>query len=98
MTKNSTTRAQSGKHADFKHTKHNGKFVIEEVKGGINWYGYQEKVLKPLLLPFAKKLLKRFKKIKVQEDNATAYVNRYALNVSENGRLIRCFSQVTHLI
>lgn len=83
------TRAQPGKHANFKHTKHNGKLVVDEGKGGINWYRYQEKVLKPLLLPFAKKLLKRFKKIKVQEDNAPAHLNRYSLDVFREWQIDR---------
>jgi hypothetical protein len=35
------------------------------------------KVLKPLLLPFAKKLLQKFRKVKVQEDNAGPHASIY---------------------
>ena len=34
-------------------------------------------VLKPLLLPFAKKLLQKFRKVKVQEDNAGPHISIY---------------------
>ena len=71
------TRSQTGPHATFKHTKETGAFVLEEGKGGINWYQYQMKVLKPLLLPFAKKLLQKFGKVKVQEDNAKPHASIY---------------------
>jgi hypothetical protein len=50
---------------------------LEEGRGGINWYWYQIKVLKPLLLPFAKKLLQKFGKVKVQEDNAGPHASIY---------------------
>jgi Transposase/DDE superfamily endonuclease len=71
------TRSQTGPRAAFKHTKETGAFVLEEGKGGINWYRYQMKVLKPLLLPFAKKLLQKFGKVKVQEDNAGPHASIY---------------------
>ena len=49
------TRNQLGPKAQFKHTRETGAYILEEGKGGINWYRYQEKILKALLLPFAKK-------------------------------------------
>jgi DDE superfamily endonuclease len=54
---------------------------VKEGKGGINWYRYQEKVLKPKLLHFAQKLKNLFGKILVQEDNALAHFNRYSGDV-----------------
>ena len=53
------TRAQSGPRAQFKHTKKTGAYILNEGKGGVNQYQYQEKILKPLLLPFAKKCLEK---------------------------------------
>ena len=40
----------------FVHNKSTGVYVRKETHGGIDWYRYQEKILKPLLLPFAKRL------------------------------------------
>ena len=34
------TRSQTGPRATFKHTKETRAFVLEEGKGGINWYRY----------------------------------------------------------
>jgi hypothetical protein len=45
----------------------------KDSKGGIDWYRYQEKILKPLLLPFAKKLEKKLSRVRVQEDGAPAH-------------------------
>jgi hypothetical protein len=42
------TRAHPGRKAEFKHTRATSAFTLEEGKGGINWYWYQEKILKPL--------------------------------------------------
>jgi hypothetical protein len=51
--------------------------MVKEGRGGINWYNYQEKILKPLLLPFAKECLKSRPDTIVQEDNAPAHALRY---------------------
>jgi hypothetical protein len=57
----------------FRHDKSTGAYVRKEGKGGIDWYRYQEKILKPLLLPFAKKLEKKIGWVRVQEDGAPAH-------------------------
>lgn len=46
---------------------------MKEGKGGINWYRYQEKVVKPLLIPFAKECIVERPDTVVQEDNATPH-------------------------
>jgi hypothetical protein len=51
--------------------------VLNEGKGGVNWYRYQEKILKPLFLPFAKKCSKKRPRTLVQEDKALAYTSQY---------------------
>jgi hypothetical protein len=53
------TRNQPGPRAQFKHTEETGAYVVKEGKGSINWYRYQEKILKPLFFPFAWKLRKK---------------------------------------
>ncbi len=70
-------RNQSEPRAVFVHNENTGAYVVEDGQGGINWYIYQEKILKPLLLPFAKECLKSRPDIIVQEDNAPAYDSRY---------------------
>ena len=47
-------RNKPGKAPTWKHTKENGAFVRTKGKGGIDWYRYQEVILKKKLLPFAK--------------------------------------------
>jgi hypothetical protein len=61
----------------FKHTEATGAYVRKDNKGSIDWYQYQEKILKPLLLPFAKKLKKKLGSIWVQEDGAPIYSYKY---------------------
>ena len=51
--------------------------MLNEGNGGISWYRYQEKILKPLLLPFAKKCLEKRLQTIVQEDKAPAHASRY---------------------
>jgi hypothetical protein len=47
------TRNQPGKRAQFKHTEETGAYVLNDGKGGINWWRYQKTILIPKLLPFA---------------------------------------------
>ena len=71
------TRNQPGPRAQFKHDKSTGAYIVKEGKGGINWYRYQEKILKPLLLPFAKECIKTRPGTIMQEDNAPAYASHH---------------------
>ena len=75
------TRAQSGQRAKQKHTEETGAYVLNKGKGGINWYCYQQVILKPLLLPFAKEYKKDRPKTVVQEDNAPAHASHYQQEV-----------------
>ena len=52
------TSTMPGRKPIFKHDENTRAYVLKEGKGGINWYWYQEVILKPLLLPFAKECLK----------------------------------------
>ena len=65
------------------HTEATGAYVRKDGKGGIDWYQYQEKILKPLLLPFAKKLKEKLGSIWVQEDGASTHSCKYQEEVFE---------------
>jgi hypothetical protein len=85
------TRNQPRRRAQFKHDEDTGAYILKEGKGGINWYRYQEKILKPLLLPFAKKCLEKRLRTLVQEDWAPSHISRYqqeVFNIWEIQRLL----------
>ncbi len=62
---------------EFKHTPKWGLIEVKKGRGGINWYRYQEKILRPKLLPFVKRCLLIRPKTQVQEDNAPAHKSKY---------------------
>jgi transposase len=70
-----------GRKPTFKHDEETGAYILKEGKGGINWYRYQEVILKPLLLPFAKECLKKRPGTLVQEDGAPSHSSRYQQEV-----------------
>lgn len=75
---NRKTRAAKAKPIpEFKHTEATGLIQVKKGRGGINWYRYQEKILRPKLLPFANKCLIKRPGTVVQEDNAPAHVSKY---------------------
>ena len=76
LTKHRITR-RSKPVPEFKHTPKTGLIEVKKGRGGINWYRYQEIILRPKLLPFAKKCLQLRPKTQVQEDNAPAHASKY---------------------
>ena len=66
-----------GQKLTFKHDKNTSVYVLKEGKGGVNQYQYQEVILKPLLLPFAKECLKERPSTLIQEDEAPSHSSRY---------------------
>jgi hypothetical protein len=48
------SRRPGRKRAVWKHCEKTGAYVVTKGRGGINWYRYQEVILKKKLLPFAK--------------------------------------------
>jgi transposase len=70
-------RAPGGKRKTWKHNKETGAFVVKNGRGGINWYRYQQKILREKLLPFAQECKKDRPKTIVQEDNAPAHKSHY---------------------
>jgi hypothetical protein len=73
----------------FKHDENTGAYILKEGKGGINWYRYQEVILKLLLLPFAKECLKEHPGTLVQEDGAPCHSSRYQQEVFDLWGIIR---------
>ena len=45
--------------------------------GGIDWFRHRERILLPLLLPFAQKLKQEGRPVLLMEDNAPAHVSRF---------------------
>ena len=74
------TRAQTGTRAQWQHTELTGKIIWKDGQGGIDWYRHQLKILKPKLIPFIKLLLKKYRFVKVQEDNTTLYACYYNID------------------
>ena len=63
--------AAKGKEPQWVFNKTNGKLVREGKAGGIDWYRYQEVILKQKLLPFAKE-----HSLIVQEDGAPSHSHK----------------------
>ena len=75
--------------AEFKHDETTGAYVVKDRRGGINWYRFQEKILKLLLLPFAKECIKTRPGRIVQEDNAPAHATHYQQEVYDMWEIIK---------
>src|SRR5450432_3174202 len=75
------TTTISGRKPQFKHDETTGAYIPKDGKGGINWYRYQELILKPKLIPFAKECLKERPKTLIQEDGAPSHASRYQQEV-----------------
>jgi len=78
-----------GRKPVFKHNENTGAYVLKEGKGRINWYRYQEVILKPLLLPFAKECSKERLSTLVQEDGAPSHSSRYQQEVFDLWEVMR---------
>lgn len=74
---------------EFKHTEKTGAYVVQDGKGGINWYRYQEKILKALLIPFAKECQIDRLDTLVQEDGASAHSSSYQHEVFKLHEVMR---------
>jgi hypothetical protein len=62
---------------------------VKARQGGVNWYRYQEKVLKPKLIPFALECEKDKPGMWIQEDNAPSHNNRYSTKVFDFYKVLR---------
>ncbi|KAF8849435.1 hypothetical protein BDZ45DRAFT_772968 [Acephala macrosclerotiorum] len=58
-----------------------GAYEVKKGRGEINWYRYQQLILKEKLLLFAQKCKKSKPKTIVQENNAFAHASRYQQEV-----------------
>ena len=83
------TSTMLGRKPVFKHDENTGAYVLKEGKGRINWYRYQEVILKPLLLPFAKECSKERPSTLMQEDGAPSHSSRYQQEVFDLWEVMR---------
>jgi hypothetical protein len=83
-------RNKGGPKPTWRHTKKNGAVIREKGRGGIDWYRYQEVVLKKILLPWVKKIKKTMGlDLMVQEDGAPAHASEYQQQVFDAFEVIR---------
>lgn len=76
MQRTHLTRNLGGQKPEWKWDKKHGK-LVRDGKGGIDWYRYQNEVLRPKLLPFAIDCKKKQPNTIVIEDGAASQSHRY---------------------
>ena len=82
-------RNKPGKKPVWKYIDKTGVAVRKTGKGGIDWYRYQEVVLKKKLLPWAKKHTVAYPGTIVQEDGAPYYASRHQVAVFSLAKVIK---------
>ena len=82
------TRKSGGTVAEWKWDKAHGK-IIRADKGGIDWYRYQEIILKKKLISFAKACRLARANIIVMEDGASAHVSKHQEPVWLDANILR---------
>jgi transposase len=82
-------RNKPGRKPQWKYTKETGAYVRQSGQGGIDWYRYQQVILKPLLLPFAVQCKKSRPNTMVMEDNAPAHASSYQKEVFDKWEVDR---------
>ena len=60
-----------------KHIASTSVYIREKGKGGINWWRYQQVILIPLLIPFAKECQVNRPNTLVEEDKAASHASQY---------------------
>src|SRR5450432_4031284 len=84
-------RGIGGPKPTFKMNKANGAMVREKGKGGIDWWRYQQVILKPKLIPFALECMKDRPSTVVQEDKAPAHACKFQDVVFSTAKVARLF-------
>lgn len=82
-------RRVGGRKPVWKHSKKNGAIVRAKGKGGIDWYRYQQEILIPKLIPFAKECLKERPDTLVQEDKAPSHDSQYQKEIWNLSRVLK---------
>jgi hypothetical protein len=82
-------RRPGGKRAVWKHCEKTGAYEVRNGRGGINWYRYQEVILKKKLLPFAKECQVTRPNTVVQEDGALAHAHKAQQEVFDLWEVLR---------
>jgi len=70
-------RNNPGRQPTWRHTEETRAYVLKLGRGGIYWYNYQQNVLKPKLISFAKDCLNKHHFTVVQVDGAAAHASKY---------------------
>jgi transposase len=83
------TRNPGGRKPTWRHTEATGAFIRRKGKGGIDWYRYQKEILKPKLIPFAKRCMRDRPGTIVQEDNAPSHASKYQQKIWSLSGVIR---------
>jgi hypothetical protein len=84
-------RGIGGPKPKFKMNKENGAITREKGKGGIDWWRYQQVILKPKLIPFALECMKDRPNTIVQEDKAPSHASKYQNAVFSAASVARLF-------
>ena len=82
-------RNKPGKKPVWKYTDKTGAAVRKTGKGGVDWYRYQEVILKKKLLPWAKKHTLSHPGTIVQEDGAPCHASRHQVAVFSLAKVIK---------
>jgi len=61
----------------WRHSKENRAYVREKGHGGIDWWRYQQVILKPLLIPFVVECMVDRPETIIQEDKALSHASAY---------------------
>jgi hypothetical protein len=84
-------RNKPGIKPTWQFNKKSGKLVREKGKGGIDWWRYQQEIIVPKLIPFAKECMVERPNTLVQEDGAPSHAHHAQERVYK-------FARVAHLL
>jgi hypothetical protein len=82
-------RAPPGPKPQWQWDEKHGKLARKVSKGGIDWWRYYDKILKPKLIPFAKKCKISRPNTLVQEDKAPSHAHHFQQRVYEIAEIER---------
>jgi transposase len=85
------TQNVPGPKPQWKMNAENGALVRTKGKGGIDWWRYQQVILKPKLIPFALECMKDHPHTIVQEDKAPSHASKYQHSVFSFHKIARLF-------
>ena len=78
-----------GQSPTWKFTEENGAVVRKKGKRGIDWWRYQQVILKPKLIPFAQECALTRPEICVQEDKALSHASHHQKQIFLDANVLR---------